>query len=638
MSVRWSGLKTSFSPGEILVLPRLETTASPEVLRILIADDDPMIPEMLGERLRIGMGEDRVDIQMVNSAEDALQVMFDQPIDLLLTDYDFSQGGRTQGMNGLALLRSIEDHRIVVTTIFMTGFGDEEVAKNAILEGAADYLTKPMLKGLDEVVKKCAEQHHKRLQEAALRNAASLLEISEALNKPGNQDRGAELILKASFQAVDCDLAWISMVSPIEGVPHLRRVLPSNEDTPLPIADAPISQIFEARLAKSEEIEQRFEGQRPKRLWIRPLVMQRPEQDKKLVIGELCIAYFEREHRLHPGRRSTLEVLAHHAEGLLTQRFLRHDIERSFSQTIQVLVQALEMHDEYTAGHSDWVGVYARLGALALGWDRRAVARAGHAGLLHDIGKVRLDSSMINHPGKLTDEQFEHFRAHPVVGAQMLKPLASMEDILPAVCWHHERYEGGGYPSGVAASLLPPLSRLMCIADSYDAMTSHRAYRRARNHHQALAELRRCAGTQFDPAMIEPFIVATAAFRRLVWSWAKALIEQQEVITPQAVVGDLRGLFDKPFSADELGLGDDPEGDDQRLRDASSIPLDLDGLAEVFCSLEASLVEAADLFLSVSAQDASASRLATNLEAESERSDFRMQRLIAEVYSERRSD
>ena len=158
MSVRWSGLKTSFSPGEILVLPRLETATSPEILRILIADDDPMIPEMLGERLRIGMGEDKVDIQMVNSAEDALQVMFDQPIDLLLTDYDFSQGGRTQGMNGLALLRSIEEHRIVVTTIFMTGFGDEEVAKNAILKGAADYLTKPMLKGLDEVVRKCAEQ------------------------------------------------------------------------------------------------------------------------------------------------------------------------------------------------------------------------------------------------------------------------------------------------------------------------------------------------------------------------------------------------------------------------------------------------------------------------------------------------
>ena len=153
LSVRWSGLKTSFSPGEILVLPRLETSATPDVLRILIADDDPMIPEMLGERLRISLGEEKVAIQMLNSAEDALQVLFDQPIDLLLTDYDFSQGGRTQGMNGLALLRSIEEHRIVVTTIFMTGFGDEEVAKNAILQGAADYLTKPMLKGLDEVVK-----------------------------------------------------------------------------------------------------------------------------------------------------------------------------------------------------------------------------------------------------------------------------------------------------------------------------------------------------------------------------------------------------------------------------------------------------------------------------------------------------
>ena len=95
-------------------------------------------------------------------------------------------------MNGLALLRAIEQHRIVVTTIFMTGFGDEEVAKNAILEGASDYLTKPVLKGLTQVVERCIERHQDKLQVAALRNAATLLEISEALNQPGGQGRGAE--------------------------------------------------------------------------------------------------------------------------------------------------------------------------------------------------------------------------------------------------------------------------------------------------------------------------------------------------------------------------------------------------------------------------------------------------------------
>ncbi len=597
-----------------------------------------MIPDMLSERLRLSFSEEQVNILTVNTAEDALKILFERPIDLLLTDYDFSQGGRNEGMNGLALLRSIEQHRIVVTTIFMTGFGDEEVAKNAILQGAADYLTKPLLKGLDEVVHRCAQRHRERLQEAALRNAATLLEISEALNQAGGRDRAAELILKASVRAIDCDLAWISMVSPIDGAPNFRRVLPISETTPLPRPEAPLSKSIEARFAKPEELSQRFDGEQPERLWIRPLVMQRSEQDRKTVIGELCIAYFERGHRFHPGRQRTLEVLAHHTEGLLTQRFLRHDIERSFSQTIQVLVQALEMHDEYTAGHSDWVGVYARLGALALGWDRRAVARAGHAGLLHDIGKVRLDSSMINHPGKLTDEQFEHFREHPVVGAEMLKPLSSMEDILPAVCWHHERFEGGGYPSGVAASLLPPLSRLMCLADSYDAMTSHRAYRRARSHHEAIIELRRCAGTQFDPEMVGPFIVATACFRRISTHWARTLLKHRKPIDPQAIAADLKMLFELPFKADELALDPNDSQTDQRLKDATMTPFDLEDLAQVFFSLEASLEEATQLFLTSSEDQPSAEVLSQRLEEGSQRSDQRIERLIAEVYAENHPD
>ena len=638
MSVRWSGLNTRFSPGEILVLPKLEATPKEETIRILIADDDPMIPDMLSERLRLSIGEDRVTLLTTNSAEKALELLFEQPVDLLLTDYDFSQGGRAEGMNGLALLRAIEQHRIVVTTIFMTGFGDEEVAKNAILEGASDYLTKPVLKGLTQVVERCIERHQDKLQVAALRNAATLLEISEALNQPGGQGRGAELILEASLKAIDCDLAWVRMSSPIEGVPELRRVLTKSNETPLPDAGGELADDPAARFATADEIAARFNDRSPTRLWIRPLVMQRSEQGEQKVIGELCVAYFERGHRFHPGRQQTLEVLAHHTEGLLTQRFLRHDLERSFSQTIQVLVQALEMHDEYTAGHSDWVGVYARLGGLALGWDRRAVARAGHAGLLHDIGKVRLDSSMINHPGKLTDEQFEHFRAHPVVGAEMLKPLTSMEDILPAVCWHHERFEGGGYPSGVAASLLPPLARLMCIADSYDAMTSHRAYRRARSHHEAIAELRRCAGTQFDPEMVEPFILATAAFRRMLGAWASALIRERKMIAPQVLESALAGLFDTPFSDHELGLDvSQPVGTNEGPVE-TSLPFDLEDLAQVFFSLESSLEQAAALFLASSGDAPSATELIQRLEEGAQRSDQRIERLIAEVYSEQRPE
>jgi CheY-like chemotaxis protein len=234
LSVRWSGLKTNFAPGEILVLPKLEPPPRHETLRVLIADDDPMIPVMLSERLQLGLGEESVHLMTVNSGEEALALMFDQPVDVLLTDYDFSQGGLTDAMNGLALLREIRAHRIVVTSIFMTGYGDEEVAKNAILEGAADYLTKPSLKGLVDVVQRCAERHRHRLEEAALRNAARLLEISQALNRKAGQERGAELTIKAIRTEVDCDLVWMRLLHPTQGSEPSQRAGPFSNDNEQP--------------------------------------------------------------------------------------------------------------------------------------------------------------------------------------------------------------------------------------------------------------------------------------------------------------------------------------------------------------------------------------------------------------------
>ena len=628
--MRWSGLKTGFEPGEVLVMPRLSAAEKTETARILIADDDEMIPEMLRAKLEMSMGDHKLLISTTSSAEEALEILCREPFDLLITDYDFSRGQGEAAMNGLALLRSVTEERIVVTSILMTGYGNEEVAKNAILLGASDYLTKPALKGLVEVTERGLVMQRQRLEQAALRNAARLLEISSAFNNPEGAGQGAEQVVEAIFREIDADLVWLELDG--DHGP-LRRVISDGGHSP-PTANVSISGLDGPRQASSEERQALFDGDEPEMIWLRPLQMQRPGGDEAVCVGTIGVMYKSRAHRFHPGRRQTLEVIAHHAEGVIAQRILRRELERNFSETIQVLVQALEQHDEYTAGHSDWVSVYARLGAAALNWAPREVARAGHAGLLHDIGKVRMDSSVINHPGKLTDEQFEHFKQHPAIGAEMLKPLHSMQDILPAVGWHHERYEGGGYPSGVPSEMLPALARLMCIADSYDAMTSHRAYRRARSHQEALSELWRCAGSQFDPTMVPPFIVALAGFRRMVWNWGVRVISDQRLVRPSELNDIGEQVLVEPWSDQELGLVD-PETADERRALCLETTLRADELQSVFLSLEEALIIAAQLFLRAIADSPSnEEELAAAMEGMAKREDHRLQRLLASIWVE----
>jgi HD-GYP domain-containing protein (c-di-GMP phosphodiesterase class II) len=167
---------------------------------------------------------------------------------------------------------------------------------------------------------------------------------------------------------------------------------------------------------------------------------------------------------------------------------------------------ALEARDPYLRGHSARVTVFAEGLARTLGWtDRRLdVLRLG--GSLHDVGKIAVNASILQKPGPLDEAELEQIRVHPVAGARLIEDVADFQPALPYVLHHHERWDGTGYPHRLRGERIPLEARVLGVADAFDAMTSLRPYRPALSVEQALAELERCAGSQFDPSLARTFV------------------------------------------------------------------------------------------------------------------------------------
>jgi len=183
-------------------------------------------------------------------------------------------------------------------------------------------------------------------------------------------------------------------------------------------------------------------------------------------------------------------------------------IRKSFLNSITSLVFALEARDRYTSGHSKRVSKMALLISQSLGMAQVQTEKIKLAGLLHDVGKIGIKESVLLKQGRLTDEEYSHIAAHSVIGERILRPVIDDEEILRIIRHHHERYDGKGYPDGLAGQQIPRGARILSVADTYDAMTSDRPYRKALSSRTALDELERQINSQFDPAVVEAFFTA----------------------------------------------------------------------------------------------------------------------------------
>jgi cyclic di-GMP phosphodiesterase len=184
----------------------------------------------------------------------------------------------------------------------------------------------------------------------------------------------------------------------------------------------------------------------------------------------------------------------------------RSDLEHSYIQTVESLAIALEAKDRYTSGHSQRVSRFARLIARSMGLPKEEVDIVAQVALLHDIGKIGMLDKILNKPANLTPEERESIKSHPVVGAQILAPVATFTKHVAGIKHHHEMYDGTGYPDRLKGTDIPLAARIVCLADAFDAMTSTRPYRVGLPLEFAMQEMKKMAGRQFCPECVDAFI------------------------------------------------------------------------------------------------------------------------------------
>jgi response regulator RpfG family c-di-GMP phosphodiesterase len=520
----------------------MSTSGPDERPRVLIVDDEKFIRDILADFL--GM-----EGYIVRTAEDgaaALTELHNAHYDLVISDLKMPR------MGGIELLDAIGTAAPSALTVIMTGFGTVETAIDAMKRGAYDYILKPFkVEEVIRVVQRGLEKQRLAAENLRLREAVSLYKVSEAIAASLSLEEVLATIGDTAVFELSGDLVSTWLEDGEGGYFERQRIVqPPGRESSLPpgsrsssnpnpilgstlAADAgtegtgPSSGVVgiehgqlsprafvDHYAAHSTLLEQGTKGARffSKSPSTPPVsLVSVPLRMKTRLLGWISVASFTKQKRFNEGHRKLLSIVGSRAAASIENARLYEDLRATFQQTIQGLARAIDKMDRYTAGHSERVAIYATYLAMRLGLPPDVVEIVRQSALMHDIGKIGCVMNL-NKPGKLTQDEYEIFKRHPTFGKDILDPIKFLHPLVPGVHLHHERWDGRGYPLGLRGNDVPIIARIIAVADTYDAMTSDRAYRRALPHEVAVGEIERCSGSQFDPEVAHSFNAGLEAF------------------------------------------------------------------------------------------------------------------------------
>ena len=486
----------------------MELLNAEPALHAVVADDEPIIREMVGDALvRQGF-----EVEHAANGHQVLYLLKSSSIDLLVSDI------RMPGPNGLDVVGTAREISPATSCIIITGDATLETARGATQKGAYDYLPKPFTQEeLISAVNSALSRKQRDRARAREHELADLYRLSEDFRD--TSDPWEMLHVTSTTAAVQTGSDTGCLASVREG-----RISPLNVG-PMATNEQPNIQV------PTELLEEAIE-RRPPVLFtnetanhplcdlvaITPVVdiagvgapaevLVFPLRNRDEVLGAFAIARAEQERPYNKGDLQLMSVLSGQCGLLLQNAELIEHLQKAYVGTVHAMARVVEARDKYTHGHSQRVAdLCAKLAQkMDVPPDRAELLHL--AAGLHDIGKIAVPDGVLNKPGKLTDEEWDSIRAHPAVGAEVLRPAKFLTAAMPLVLHHHERYDGKGYPDGMGHEELPDLAHIIIASDAFDAMTSDRPYRPALSINDALDELEAGMGTQFAPDVVEAMVL-----------------------------------------------------------------------------------------------------------------------------------
>ena len=476
--------------------------------RIMLVDDEPALLEVCTESL----ADMASDIVCAPGGLDAMELLRKQSFDLIISDL------RMPGVSGLELIRAASGLAPGTDIIVLTGYGTIDSAVECVRMGAVNYLLKPFkVEELRAAVSKALHERALRLGQEKTGHLSRMLALNTALT--GQQESKALLreflsqVKKAfspdgiaffAHEAGDFGLESAALIGPyFRDNPGVRSWFESLAGS-IAVKGRPM--LVETQLLR-EAFGSEGEGSVPTSAMGAAVGTASAGRDRDA--GPCGAVVALRANGAAPYTLDDLKLLtlfAAHASLCFESRKACARLKSINDEIVFSLVHAVEAKDTYTRGHSDRVSRYAAKLARSLGMAPEEVELVRTAGMLHDIGKIGVPDSILNKPGPLTVGELPTMRQHPAIARTILDKVESLGAVLPIVYHHHESFDGSGYPDGLRGENIPYLARLISVVDGFEAMTTDRAYHRARSIREATEILIGGSGSQWDPDMVRAWI------------------------------------------------------------------------------------------------------------------------------------
>ena len=347
-----------------------------------------------------------------------------------------------------------------------------------------------------------------QLREAQGRLAA-IYEASQIMSSERDLSRLFERVMDQLFKLVKAHNGVILLFDDREGKLRTEYVKNAQEGKQVKVSSSIVKRAFdrrEALLTSNAADDSRFGAGQSIIMQNITSAMAAPLTHQEENLGVL---YVDTRGTTNAFSHSDLELLVAFANGaapaIRNAKYV-NELQQAYQDTLIALANAIELRDHYTVGHTWRVTSFAMETAKTLDWPEDKLKECEMGGLLHDVGKIAIDDAILRKPGGLTEEEFMKMKVHPERGARMMRDIERLVPLIPYALYHHERYDGRGYPFGLSGKDIPIEGRLLAVADTFDAMTSNRPYRKGLDPEIAVAEITKGRGSQFDPEIADAFI------------------------------------------------------------------------------------------------------------------------------------